>query len=192
MRRVLSTGLLLAMGTAGINPTSAVLPPPPPPGYRASWAAIDRLNVLVGRWNGDEVQHVMAANGEIADFPRRRYLDIERPEGRDLLLVEGGSNDSPSHAEFTDVITFDPRASSYELFMPGYRAFSGSSKTSALVPISQGRDGRLSWSIARDDGATLRVSAWLDAGALHERQELITPSGTVRDEADAVLTKAAR
>jgi hypothetical protein len=177
---------LLLSGTA-----AAVLPAPAPPGYSASWKAIDHLDPIVGSWTGEEIQHVVD-RGIRADFPRRRYLTIERPQGRDLLLIEGGSNNSPPHAEFTDVITFDASAPGYVIYLPGYRLFSGSSKTSERVPLAQGRDGRFTWIVDRDDGGRTRTTVWLEDGKLHQTREIISADGVARTDADMVLEKTPR
>lgn len=189
MRTALGALLVLVGNATGVGQLAAVPPPPPPAGYMASWAAIDVLNSFVGRWSGTEIGHVITGNGKVIDYPARRYLDVKRPKGRDLLFVEGGSDDVSAHAEFFDVITFNPKDGKYEIFLPGYRVFSGSSKTSALVPLIQDAAGHLTWSVARDDGATTRTTVWLDSQMLHRRQELVEADGNTRDEADAVLTK---
>lgn len=163
--------------------------PPAPAKYTESWKAIEVLTPYVGKWTGTEVQHGNF-NGQVWNSERRVFWNVSRLGGKDIVIFEHGTNNSPPFSDFFDVLTYDTSTSSYRMFLAGYRLFTGSDGTSELAPIAREPDGRLSWSATKDDGSKRRTSIWVDGGVWHEKVEDIGAGGSITLVSDATLTKS--
>jgi hypothetical protein len=171
------TALAVSAAPAG------AIPPPPAPEMQASMNAMNSLYPAFGTWVGKD------------DDGRELVRKFARGPG-DVIYFDAGLQ--RQGVRFIDVIAFDVKSNSLEIFLPGYRARASGGASAQLLPLEHSDNITLRWSehgfpcneFPRQEESTKRTSVWVLGDEWRETVECISKDGKAFWSSSATLKRS--